>query len=448
MSTDPISQPQGSAGNRLTITKSLTELPILLSVAKSSRASDWQDIVARHVAMLSADFQTQMDDRIALREISLISLAAQKGSNDAKKRSLRATRWLSVAPPSISDAIENLDEARAAVRVLQPLRANWAIRYVQLELTRNKWPSMIGAYVAWGFKASVSLEGFLDVVNGTEVPSGASASGWMGIVLQATLKPMASARQPSGSGFMAEIERLALKASVSGGESPAADKGERQAAQRAIIAVVSRCSAVDPGVLLQGAAIAAVRSVAAMSKSPDAVATSEFEILCRRLIALAGLLLPAANRQLLSHLKNLWSAYRECIPRAEQVFKSAISENPALRSLEGTDHDEPEGDQQATPALESVLTELVANWDSYAEIHHGDPAVQQLSLRIEDLIQHLGIVRYGVAGEVVAFDPLRHHLPDATRTPPTRVIVRKPGIALQRRDGTSRVLVPAIVSVV
>ncbi len=65
---------------------SFVALAELLAVAKSARPKDWQETVARHVSSLAVDYPSQTDDRIALREASLVSLAAQKGSADARKR--------------------------------------------------------------------------------------------------------------------------------------------------------------------------------------------------------------------------------------------------------------------------------------------------------------------------------------------------------------------------
>jgi hypothetical protein len=447
MTTTPLSVPHGTGGARPPASVSLIELPSLLATAKDARLADWQEVVARHVSVLIADYPKQSDDKIALRELSLILLAARKGSTDAKKRVLKAARWTSTTPPAISDALESPDEARAAMRLLEPLRASWAVGYIQRELTANRWPSIAGDLVAWKLRASASVEAFLAAVNSTEIPAGEGAPGWIDSVLRAALKLLPKVRHSSGSGFMAEIERLAARVSAGSGADPAADQKERRAAQKGVATLISQRSSIEPAILLQGGAIAAVRAVAAMSKPPDTGMLAECETICRRLISVLGALVPLGDRAFLLHLRSLWGAFRECTPRAEPLLKAAIRDNPTLRVLESSDDDALlQGETAPTAPLEGIVTELMSNWDSYFVQHHADPAVQQLSLRIEDMVKQLGILRFGVEGEVVPFDPFRHRLPGATPMPPAKVLIKRPGIALHRPDGTSRVLLPAIVS--
>lgn len=445
MTTAPIPEPRLTAERRAVIEQSFRELRVLLGIAKNGRPKEWQELVARHVSALCADFPGQSDATIALGEIALVALAAQKGSSDAKKRVLKPVRWISEKPPDITETFESLEEARAAIRVLQPIKADWVAGYIQGELAKNKWSPLMRDFLAWQLKVSASLEAFLKSINDSPIPRDSSAAGWVAPVLHAVHKLLAKSRVESGAGYMAEIERLAVKCNALGGGEPTAIQRDLRAAQRWIVALVSQTASVDPTVLLQGGAVAAVRSIAKLSKVQDHVAASDFDLLCRRLIALMTVLVPLADRVSILHYRNLWTAYRECAPRAGQLLKNAIRENPALGQLESPLEEGVRSDYGVTHALEGVVTELISNWDSYFAQHREDPAVQQLSARIDDMVKQLGIVRFGAEGEILPYDPLRHDLPDHSSEPPARVIVKKRGIALERPDGTSRTLLAAIV---
>lgn len=441
MTVTAVSDIQSPAAAGAEVARSLAELRDLLATAKGQRGKDWQETVARHVALLFADYVGQSDERVALCEISVISLAAQKGSTGAKKLNLRPVRWISSAPPELSECVNGPDEAKAAIRVLRPIKAAWTVGYIQRELTKNKWPEITGELIAWQLRSSPTVEAFLHAISSTDVPSGISAAAWIGNVLQAALKILARAHVSSGPGFMAAVEQVAARARL-----PSDLGAERQRAQRAIVALVSQRSSVDPAVLLQGGAVGAVRAMAALSSPPDVASIVEFEAMTRRMVAVTSMLVPLADRAMLSHLRNVWAAYRDYATRVEQVLKTAVTEHPALGVMEMAEDDLTDGEPRVTEGLEGVLTELIANWESYSAQHHGDPAVRQLSLRIDGLIEYLGVGRFGAEGEIVPFDPLRHHVPEATATPPARVRVSRAGIAMLRPDGTSRVLLKAIVS--
>jgi hypothetical protein len=129
------------------------------------------------------------------------------------------------------------------------------------------------------------------------------------------------------------------------------------------------------------------------------------------------------------------------------MLKYSAQEAPALSFLET-----PAAEQSASQelsvnaALENVLCEFIVNWDDYYKLHLCDPAVQQLSSRIDELILQLGVARFGEVGQVLAFDPVRHYSATNSSVPPSKVIIIKPGILLRRTDSTSRVLLMAAVS--
>lgn len=439
--TNPASQPVNSEQG---VGASISSLRALLAMPQSGRPKEWQEAVARHVRTLSADFAAQDDPVVALRELALVALAARKGSSDAKKRSLRPTRWLAQKPPSIAATVDSLEEARSAVRVLQPIKADWVSAYIQEELARSKWPGLAGDLLGWQLKLAGSLEALLSAISDESYPQGDQAAAWIAGAALASVKVIAKSNIDAGAGFMSEIDRLAVRAAAVVGRTSSSAK-EMRSAQRSIVALLTQTAAIEPTILLQGAAVAALSSIARLAKDPDPIAGSELDIACRRLLALLRALLPNAPQEAVSHYRRIWTAMRECAPRADKIFSRLVKQNPALQMLERAEEAIVPG-ARSDSGLERVVVEFIANWDDYCVGNRDNPAIEQMGKRIEALLTLLGFARFGAVGDALPFDPLRHSLTESKGVPPTRVRIRKSGILFERNDGSSRVLVPAIVA--
>ena len=189
----------------------IAELRKLLAIPPAERPPEWQSALGPLIGALGVDFSRQEDPEVALVQISLISLAAQKGSKDAKKRALKPTRWISSPPPSVSELFHDIDEARSAVRVLQPLRTDWLEGYVCSELSKNKWPVLTASFVDWLLKTTPSVEAFLHALYGIAQQSGAIHETWITTVLENATKILAKSSLPAGVGIMAEAAEFALR---------------------------------------------------------------------------------------------------------------------------------------------------------------------------------------------------------------------------------------------
>ncbi|OYU43105.1 MAG: hypothetical protein CFE44_20220, partial [Burkholderiales bacterium PBB4] len=67
-----------------------------------------------------------------------------------------------------------------------------------------------------------------------------------------------------------------------------------------------------------------------------------------------------------------------------------------------------------------------------------------LSTMLHQAAGTLGIAALGEAGEVVGYDPLSHHLAEDDGGSPAQVRILRPGVQVQRPDGSARVLVAAL----
>jgi hypothetical protein len=423
-----------------------TELRRLLAIEKMKRPDDWQKSTAQHVTALCIDFPSQQDPVLALRDITLVVLASKKGSADAKKRALKAVRWLTETPPSLSAVAESAEEARTAIQLLQPLKAEWVVQYVSQELAANKWPAALGDLVQWLLKATGSLDVFLRALMTAPLPAEGTKGAFVASVVQSALKSATRIGVGAGSGLMAEAERSAtvLIPPLRSDDVPDR-KRDLRSLQAALLALTVHASATEPAVLAQGGTASVLEQLNLPKKDADAMADGLFQLLCRRFLSLASLVLQQADQQTRQHYRQIWNAYQICTPKAEQILKSAVKRVPALATLQASAEQPEQMSLGDSGPVEDSICELITNWDEYAVLHKDDPAVEQVSTRITAIAASLGIGRFGVEGQVVPYDPLRHDVMNRGAIAPPRVQVKRQGIELTRADGSSRVLLRALV---
>jgi hypothetical protein len=95
-----------------------------------------------------------------------------------------------------------------------------------------------------------------------------------------------------------------------------------------------------------------------------------------------------------------------------------------------------------------VFARLLPAWDAFvAELPDASRAAS-LSAMLHQAAGTLGIAALGEAGEVVGYDPLSHHLAEDDGASPGQVRILRSGVQVRRADGSSRVLVAALVAAV
>jgi len=94
---------------------------------------EWQDEAGRMASLLAVQFPQETDEAKALLIVALVGLAAGLGVKEAKKKSLKLTRW-SKAPPLPLQELPHLDEQHAAVVALSKVNFPWALTYIEQTL--------------------------------------------------------------------------------------------------------------------------------------------------------------------------------------------------------------------------------------------------------------------------------------------------------------------------
>jgi hypothetical protein len=435
----------GSTGHEAdAIAQSIARLRALIAIEKKERPGDWQQLLAPEVAALSVDFSRQQNGAIGLAEIALISLAAAKGSVDAKKRALKPTRWVDEPPPLLSDVLQTVDEARCGIKVLQPIKAPWVATYVLQELQRNKWPGLTAELVAWALKASVDVETFVRALNSVPVSDGPQYVDWITPVLQTTTKLLGKFAVPGGAALTTEAAELAARIERAiAAEAVPQEKAKKQTALATVVGLLAQVARAEAAITLQPSLIIAVQRAKPPGKASGGALAADVESLIRQALSVLSVVAPLVDGITLEQLRAVWAGYRECSGRADQLLRAYIDQHPALSVVAGSGADK-ERPRVANDAIEIILSNLVANWDDFFANQPEGPALAQIGARIEDVLEHHRIERFGAAGEVVPYDPFKHQLIDSGGEHTTKIEIVKPGLLARRSDGTLRVLVMAV----
>ena len=424
------------------------ELRKLLAIAPKDRTEEWQETTRKLVSLICADFANQEDSSLALIEITLVALAAQKGSKEAKKRNLKPTRWLSQKPPNISDIFDDIDEAKLCIRVLQTIQSDWIESYVSLELVKNKWVELSAPLINWLIDSMPNVESLVRFLKKIHVSNPSHHNGWLTHAVENASKVILKAQLPPGLGLMAEAQELAAHVeAITDASTESITENNKQEFRCALLNFISLISSQNPSILVQGPVVALVNTIFSSSVQVESFLYQELEIMCRRVLSLFEVLLPNADKAQISHYRNIWNAYQTRLKIADQLLMNISKEQTIFNLLViKLDREASNVDLEVTAGLENIICSLVVNWDDFHLQHSLDPAVQQLNGRIEDLINQLSIVRYGDIDQIVPFDPIRHFLSETSTNFPSKVRIKKPGLALVRSDGSSRILLMAAVT--
>ena len=442
------SEPSSSTPTLENIAGVISEIRSQLAIPQSERPEDWQGKVKNLIEIICSDFKSQSDSSIALTEITLVSLAATKGSKEAKTRALKYDRWITGIPPKISEVFEELEEAKIAIRILQNLRTDWIESYVCAELNANKWPNLSTLYVDWLLKSTPTIDSFLEALKKYCATTEKNSYGILATSLDNASKFLMKSYVPPGNEIMVKVcdlVALTVAHKLSGSE-PNGEKDEENF-RLSLLSFISLISSQNPAILIQGSVIAAIDSLWPNLGKKYNFLQNELEVMCRRTLSLVSVLIASSGKSQIAHFKKIWGAYKIRINASDLLIKNSISEAPDLKVLlSNLEIEETDNFLGNTAAIENIICSLVVNWDDYFPQNSENSAVQQLDGRIADLIQQLGISRFGEVNEILPFDPIRHYLPQTSAEAPSKVSILKPGILIERSDGTQRILLAAAVS--
>ena len=154
-----------------------------------------------------------------------------------------------------------------------------------------------------------------------------------------------------------------------------------------------------------------------------------------------------SGSQAADHWRGMVPTWRAAYPHWDASIASATMVSPALAALTADGSKDAKEGADAY-ASEAVFARLLPAWDAFvAELPDAGRAAS-LSAMLQQAAGTAGITPLGEKDAVVSYDPLSHHLVAEASESPSQVRIVRPGVQVQRPDGSARVLVAALVAAV
>ncbi len=405
----------------------------------------WQADAGRAVSMLALRFLSETSDESALRIVALLGLAQSLGVKEARKRALKLPRWTEAAPPPLT-ALAQKDEQHAALGVLAKLTAPWARPYAERALTDLSLPEeFVAELLKWVRATHLDSLSFIRESYAPLVAAAKTAERTSALLKEAgkllkTGGPEAAANLADGTAAL--VDALLRTA------QPEKDDEKPFAASVAALLHLMQDQAVSaPAILLQPAFVMAFGrlSGAAAKGSASKQVASVADALSLATISLLSADFERHGKQAVIHWSALVPTWRAAYSNWDAAIDAAVKLSPALSAIT-SDQGEDSNAEADAYASEAVFARLLPAWNAFvAELPDASRAAS-LSAMLHQAAGTLGISALGEAGEIVGYDPLSHHLASDDGASPGKVRILRPGVQVRRPDGSSRVLVAALVA--
>jgi hypothetical protein len=413
--------------------------------APKPKDESWQADAGRVVSMLAVGFLNESDDGAALRSVALLGLAQSLGVKEARKRAIKLSRWAESAPPPLT-TLALKDEQQAALVALVKLTTGWSRRYVEQALADLSLPEeFVPDLLKWGRGMCGDTLIFIRDFYAPQIAAGKSADR-----VAALLKDAAKLLKPSGpepAVRLAEGAAALVNAFLQSAKPGAADDKTLASSVAVLLHLMQDQAATAPAVLLQPAFVMAVGRLGAVTSK--GAASKQLAMVSDALsLATISLLTADVERygtQATNHWKAMVPTWRSAYLSWDACIASASKLSPALAAITA----ERSEDAQLTSDVydaEAVFARLLPAWDAFVAELPDSSRAASLSMMLQQAAATLGIAPLGEKGAVVNYDPLSHHLAAEVSDSPRHVRILRPGVQVQRADGSSRVLVAALVS--
>jgi hypothetical protein len=426
----------------------LADLLRMLLDTPKPKDENWQAEAGRTVSMLAVEFLNEANDEAALRSVALLGLAQSLGVKEARKRTIKLTRWAEASPPPLV-TLTVKDEQLAALPALSKLNTAWSRSYAVQALEDLSLPEeLVPELLKWAKASYTDNLGFTQNFYAPQVAAAKSAERTMALLKDAakllkSSKPEAAARLAEG---LAELVDALLQAAHT---SAVEEKKKFGSSVAVLLHLVQDKAAAVPAVLLQPTFVMAVGRLAAFSwkgATSKQVATVA-EVLSLATISLLMVDTERFGRQAVDHWVAMVPTWRAAYRGWDASIALAAVVSPALAALT-TDSNHRAQESSDAYATESVFARLLPAWDAFVTELPDASRAASLSAMLHQAAGTVGVTPLGEKGAVVSYDPLSHHLVSEEGESPARVCIVRPGVQVQRSDGSARVLVAALVTTV
>lgn len=407
------------------------------------KLEEWQEEAGRMVSLLAIQFPQEVDEDRALLIVALVGLAAAMGVKEAKKKSLKLTRW-AITPPSPVQTLHHLDEQRTALLALSKVKSPWALTYIEHSLANPELASdLLPELLRWARAAAPDWVSF--VVGTYAAALASSTEGGRAIALLKDAPRILRLTDAIPADKVAEAISTFIRAITNASSRFTGDDKASVALLLTGYSVYEQAWQDMPTLLLQPVLINVLQqlsqAIGALKKQPpgslDAASLATLSLVSDAIRRFGVLAIEQFQPML-----PMWTAV---FPDFHKQIQLAAVAEPALNNL-------------LTPAsvvtvvadqsysAEAAFASLLPAWDAFVAGLSDPDHASSLSLMINRAAGTANVERHGVVGEVVAYDPLSHHLANPGEQTPVRVKVLRSGVLARRADGSQRILVQTWVT--
>lgn len=423
--------------------EALERLGVLLKSA-DKKSEQWQGEVARLVGIVhSRSQQSDLSDLESLELMAWVARAEHVGSKEAKKRKLNFARFRNgLGEDFLLPEPAELQEAY--LLVLHELRAEWCLNFVQQSI-----PLVLGSSLAlrlsfsWADKNSKLSSEFVDAVFAPILLPSVSDALKLGALkeLQKFIKVKKFSCSGDASEFLLSVAQVASRQFLQNSSSVSLIG----AVLGVFECTLDRVIRMQPGCVLDPKFHTAVVSLAASCPAHSKKRVEKLRnSLGELVVATVESLGERFGGQILEQLTILLPVFERTYPKVRAGLSSHAKRIPVLTNLLGVASSS-QGQSDESLGHEK-LRALLVRWIEVREnVRATDFDLTPLGDDILRATEAYGVSFLGTACQVVDFDPIEHRLLDESSGATLRVRVIRPGVILERTDGTVRVLHPAIV---
>lgn len=416
--------------------------------APKPKDKTWQAEAGQAVSMLGVRFLGESDDKTALRIVAMLGLAQSLGVKDARKRILKLARWSETAPPSLTTLVRK-DEQLAALTALAKLVAPWSRIYAEEAAADPMLPQeLLPSLLRWVRNTYADSLSFTHDFYAPQIWGVTTSERAITLLRESNklLKPDRS--EPATN--LANGTSAVIDAFLESSHLETGDDKTRAIGIGLLLHLVQDQVAMAPGILLlPGFVMAFGRLSSAVSKEGTLgkQVTTAADALSQATISLLCVDLERRGERTAHHWRTLLPVWRAAYTNWDAMLAAASKSSSALAAL--TPDRDADNDHQQTDSypVEAVFARLLPAWNAFVAELPEPGSAASLSAMLHQAAGLLGIAPLGEIGAIVPYDPLSHHLAqESSGSSPGRVRIIRPGVQVQRSDGSVRVLVAALVA--
>jgi hypothetical protein len=430
--------PLPAPGSSAELLRALLDRPIV-------NDDNWQTEAGRAVSRVAVEFLNEVDDVAALRAVALLGLAQSLGVKGARKRTIKLSRWLETPPPPLATLPAN-DEKRAALVALTKQGAMWSRSYALHAIADPGLPEeLVPEILLWARATYADAIDFAEDFYAPQIAGSKTQERTKSLLRDAarllkSFNTLPAARLAQG---LESVVNALLKSQ----ESIFSEEKNFEVCISTGLALLETHAARAPAILLQPEFVMVAKRVFEF-KSKNAthkLASTVSEKLMMATISFLASEIENWGRQAAIHWRMMVPTWRKTYSGWDASIAIAATTVPALISLASEIKEEIQ-EKNAAYASETAFARLLPAWDAFVNDLPEPSRASSVGDMLKETAAIAGILTIGVKGQLLIYDPLSHQIVGIEPESHGQVQIIRPGVQVRRRDGSSRVLVTALVT--